>query len=177
MKKYILALIVLLFSLGAKAQISVSNTDFEPTSKWVFGGTAGVGFLGGEGFSLYATPTVGYKLTENLIGGLSGSISYNTNKESNSTFWGVGPFLRYYFNRSFFFSANYRHYFINQKIKATGEKFEENEGALNIGGGYLQYLGGSTYLQIGGSYNVLYKEDSSILGSPFVPYVGVIIGL
>ncbi len=177
MKKYILTLIVLLASVGAKAQISLSKTSITPISKWIFGGTAGAGLSGGDNFSIYATPTMGYKLTPNLVGGLSGSLSYQKSKYSKSTIWGLGPFLKYYIGRSFYASANYRHYFINQKIKSTGAKLEKEEGALNIGGGYIQHLGGHTFLEIGASYNLLYKEDSSILRSPFIPYVGIIIGL
>ncbi len=177
MKKYILALIILLSSIGAEAQISVSNTAFNPESKWIFGGTAGAGFLGSDGFSIYATPTVGYKLLPNLVGGFSGTLSYQQNKHSKSSIWGLGPFFKYYVGRSFYASVNYRHYFVNQKIKSSGERFEEEEGALNLGAGYLQHLGGNTFLEIGASYNVLYREDSSILDSPFIPYVGVIIGL
>ncbi len=165
---------MLLLSVGAKAQIGVS-TAYPTNSKWIFGGTAGAGFLGGNGFSIYASPTVGYKLTNELIGGLNGSLSYRSSKSLKSTIWGAGPFLRYYFARKFYASVNYTHYFISQKqndLKAKG-----NEGALNLGAGYLQNIGGNAYLQIGASYNVLYKKDTSILGSPFVPYIGVVFGL
>ncbi len=165
---------MLLLSVGAKAQIGMSSS-YSPYSKWVFGGTAGLGFLGSEGFSVYANPKVGYKLTDNLIGGLSGSLSYRSYEDFKSTVWGIGPFMHYYFARTFFATANYKHYFVTQK--QDGVKAKGNEAALNIGAGYLQYLGGNTYFQIGATYNVLYKKDSSILGSPFVPYVGVIFGL
>ncbi len=165
---------MLLFSVGAKAQIGMSSS-YSPDTKWVFGGTAGAGFLGGDSFSLYASPTVGYKLHENLIGGLNGSLSYRSSKDFKSTIWGAGPFLRYYFARSFYVSANYTHYFFSQD--EYNERVNRNEGSLNIGGGYLQRLGGNAYLQIGATYNVLYKKGTSILGSPFVPYVGVIFGL
>ncbi len=177
MKKYILTLMILLSSMGAKAQISVSNTSFNPSSKWIFGGTAGAGFLGSAGFSISATPTIGYKLLPNLVGGLSGTMSYQQNKHSNFSIWGLGPFFKYYIGHSFYTSVNYRHYFIQQKIKSSGDKLNAEEGALNLGAGYLQHLGGNTFLEIGASYNVLYKEGSSILANPFMPYVGIIIGL
>ena len=57
------------------------------------------------------------------------------------------------------------------------ESYRTEEDALYLGGGYMQPLGGNAYLQMGFSYNVLYKKDKSIFSSGFFPSVGVVIGL
>ncbi|CEN32702.1 conserved hypothetical protein [Capnocytophaga canimorsus] len=41
----------------------------------------------------------------------------------------------------------------------------------------MQNIGGNAYLQVGASYNVLYKKDKSAFSGGFVPNIGVVIGL
>ena len=78
--------------------------------------------------------------------------------------------------RSAYLQTSYQHYFINQKF--NGDKsYHKEEDALYIGGGYMQSLGGSTYMRIGFTYNVLYKKDKSIFSSGFSPSIGIVIGL
>ncbi len=163
--------------MTVNAQIGVSSTTSEPNSKWVYGGNAGVGFAGGNDLTIYATPSLGYKISNDLIAGIDGNFSWRKSNYSKSTIFGVGPFLRYFIGRQFYASADYRHYFINQKIKNTGTSYSAKEGTLNLGAGYLQPLGSNAYLKMGANYNVLYKKDKSIMGSPFVPYIGVVFGL
>jgi hypothetical protein len=38
-------------------------------------------------------------------------------------------------------------------------------------------MGNNSYLQIGGMYNVLWKQNNSIFSSGFVPNIGVVFGL
>ena len=56
-------------------------------------------------------------------------------------------------------------------------KYNTEEDALYIGAGYMQNIGGNVYVQIGASYNVLYKKDKSIFSTGFIPNVGIVIGL
>jgi hypothetical protein len=91
--------------------------------------------------------------------------------------FGVGPFINYYFARSFYASANLQEYFYNYKNKIYDYKVNGNETALYLGGGYMQQLGNHSYMQIGLMYNVLWKENSSILSSGLVPSVGFVIGM
>ncbi len=177
MRKYVLTFAMVLFAITVNAQVGISKTASNANSKWVYGGNAGLGFINSDGFSIYATPTIGYKIDANLVGGINGNFSWRTSDYSKSTIWGIGPFLNYYVGKSFYASANFQQYFIRQKIKDTGYKTSINESALNIGGGYLQVLSANAYLKIGANYNVLYKKNKSVLGSPFVPYVGVVFGL
>ena len=53
-----------------------------------------------------------YMLTNDLEGGVLGSVSWQKSNAYSSTMFGVGPFLNYYIARTFFVSANYQHYFI-----------------------------------------------------------------
>ncbi|MDO4224729.1 MAG: hypothetical protein Q4C75_02430 [Bergeyella zoohelcum] len=150
-------------------------------SKWTFGGYLGIGgAFGGNGYggtSVYVSPRVGYKITDNFEGGLATNLTWQSSKYFSSTMLGVGPFANYYFNRSFYVSGLYQHYFVNQKNKTTSQKISNDEAALYLGAGYLQKLGSKAYMQIGGMYNVLYKENSSVFGGAFVPNVGIIYGL
>lgn len=177
MKKQVLIFAIVLFGLGANAQVGVSTASYESHSKWIYGGNAGCGFLGGDGFTVYATPSLGYKIGKGLVGGIEGKLSWQKSNYSRSSIWGVGPFLRYFIGRSFYASADFQRYFIKQKVKSTGTKFSHKESALNIGAGYLQPLGTNSYLKIGANYNVLYDKDTSVLESPFVPYIGIVFGL
>lgn len=149
-------------------------------SKWTVGGYAGLGGAfgsGGGGTTLYITPRVGYKVTENFEAGLAGNFSWSNSRYYSSTMVGAGPFANYYFSRSFFLSGMFQEYFINQKDKFNDLKYSGNEHALYLGGGYMQRLGERTYMQIGGMYNVLYNRDKSVFGGGFIPHVGIVYGL
>ncbi|MGZ5263280.1 MAG: hypothetical protein ACXWCF_05770, partial [Kaistella sp.] len=66
MKKLILS-IFLMTAAGFSAQIGTATSVSSPDSKWTFGGYAGLGgaFGNGGGVSVYVSPRVGYKVTEN----------------------------------------------------------------------------------------------------------------
>ena len=178
MKKLIL-LISLMSAAGFSAQIGTATSVSSPDSKWTFGGYAGLGgaFGNGGGVSVYVSPRVGYKVTENLETGLAGSLNWSNTEYYSSTMVGVGPFVNYYFSRNFFLSGMFQEYFISQKNKLDGIKYSGDEAALYLGGGYMQKLGDRTYMQLGGMYNVLYDRNKSFLGSAFIPSVGIVYGL
>ena len=177
--KKILLLLMIISGFFLNAQIGTSTQIGGENSKWTFGGYAGLGgaFGNGGGVSLYVTPRVGYKVTENLETGLASNLTWSNSKYYSSTMIGVGPFLNYYFSRNFYLSGMFQEYFINQKDKVNNLKFSADEAALYLGGGYMQRLGNRTYMQIGGMYNVLYKKDKSVFGGGFIPSVGIVYGL
>ncbi|MBW8358790.1 MAG: hypothetical protein K0M63_03185 [Weeksellaceae bacterium] len=148
-------------------------------SKWTFGGYAGLGgaFGSGGGTTLYITPRVGYKVTDNFETGIAGNFSWNNSKYYSSTMVGAGPFANYYFGRSFYASGLFQHYLISGTDKVYDQKYNSNENALYLGGGYMQKLGERTYMQIGAMYNVLYDSNNSVFGGGFVPNVGIVYGL
>jgi hypothetical protein len=177
--KKILLLSMIISGFFLNAQIGTSTQVGGENSKWTFGGYAGLGgaFGNGGGVSLYVTPRVGYKVTENLETGLASNLTWSNSKYYSSTMIGVGPFLNYYFSRNFYLSGMFQEYFINQKDKVNNLKYSADEAALYLGGGYMQRLGNRTYMQIGGMYNVLYKKDKSVFGGGFIPSVGIVYGL
>lgn len=165
----------MLISFSAFSQVETPTQN----SKWTFGGYAGLtgGFGSNSGISVHIAPRVGYKISENLETGLMGSLNWQNSSYSYSTLFGIGPFVNYYLGRNFYLGSQFQEYFINQKVKSSEEKYSSNESALYIGGGYMQRMGNNSYLQIGGMYNVLWKQNSSIFSSGFVPNIGVVFGL
>ncbi len=178
MKKFIFFLIIT-FTFNLNAQIGTSRIVQTPESKWTFGGYAGLGgvFGNGGGVSIYLSPRVGYKLSENLETGLATNVTWSNSKYYSATTVGVGPFMNFYIARNFYLSGMFQEYFYSQKDKLNNLKYSGDEAALYFGGGYMQKIGEHSYMQIGGMYNVLYKENESIFGSGFIPSIGVVFGV
>lgn len=173
--KKLFSLSLILMSVLSFSQIAMSSGT--QTNRWTFGGGLGVGFGSDSYFNLQVSPRVGYKITDQLEGGVIGNVSWQTSDFYKSTMFGVGPFMNYYFARSFFVGANLQQYFINSEEKFTGYKFDTDETALYLGGGYMQPIGNNAFAQFGLMYNVLWKEKSSIFSTGFIPSVGFVVGL
>ncbi|WP_297983967.1 hypothetical protein [uncultured Chryseobacterium sp.] len=179
-KLFLLALISICFAVNAQIGTRFPGTQIGgENSKWTFGGYAGLGgaFGNGGGTTLYISPRVGYKVTENFETGLATNLTWSNSKYYSSTMIGVGPFANYYFARNFFLSGMFQEYFVNQKDKINDIKYSTDEAALYLGGGYMQKLGDRVYMQIGGMYNVLYKKDKSVFSGGFIPNIGIVYGL
>jgi len=175
MKKLIVPLFFLI-SGSVFSQIAADSLSGN-RNRWTFGGGIGVGFGSQSTFYLSASPRVGYRLTDDLEGGLAGSVSWQTSDFYRSTMFGIGPFVNYYIADMFYLSANYQHYFINYKDKFYDYKMNNQEDALYLGGGYMQRIGNNSFMQIGLMYNVLWKENSSIFSTGLVPNIGFVVGL
>lgn len=180
--KKLLVLLSLAVSFSLSAQIGISTPATQlggGNSPWTFGGYAGVGgaFGGGGGTTVYITPRVGYKLTDNFEMGVAGNFSWSNSSYFSSTMLGIGPFANVYFGRSIYLSALFQEYFVNQTVKDYGYKSSFDEAALYLGGGYMQKLGDHVYMQLGAMYNVLYDKNKSVFGGGFVPQVGIVFGL
>lgn len=177
MKKIFLTFI--LFSIWAWSfaqQGNVLAPNAPVPNRWTFGGNIGISG-GSYGWGFLLTPRVGYKITENLEAAMSVNYTLQNTEFYKNNLFGFGPSINYYIQRNFYVSSSFEHYFVSQKHKRTGNTFKVNENALYVGGGYMQHLGGNSYLQLGFSYNVLYNKNKSIFSTGFVPNVGIIIGL
>lgn len=181
MKKLLLSLSLATgFAIHAQIGTSTTMNVGKENSRWTLGGYAGLGGTlgsGGGGTALYITPRVGYKITESFETGLAGNFTWNNSKYFSSTMIGVGPFANYYFGRNIYLTGMLQQYFINQKNKYDNVKFDTDETALYLGGGYMQRLGQQAYLQIGAMYNVLYDENKSAFSGGFIPNIGIVYGL
>lgn len=103
MKKLIIYLSVL--SSGLLFSQEATETPVQNTNRWTFGGGIGFGFGSNNYFSLSAAPRVGYMLTNDLEGGILGSVSWQKSNAYSSTMFGLGPFLNYYIARTFFYKC------------------------------------------------------------------------
>ncbi|QCX53043.1 hypothetical protein [Elizabethkingia sp. JS20170427COW] len=176
MKKLLTTLLFGIFCLTF-AQVGWKKTETSPQNNWTFGGGFGLNFGSYNGFGISVAPRIGYKITPNFELGASGGYMYQSNDYYTNNMLHVGPFMNVYLGRSFYLSANFQEYFMRYQHKHTSTKYNHEESALYLGGGYMQRIGNSAYLQIGLSYNVLYQEDKSYFASGLVPGFGVVIGL
>lgn len=177
MKKIIISL-MLISSVSVFSQVSVgTSATAQSMNRWTFGGGIGLGFGSNSSFNLQASPRVGYRLTDDLEAGVIGSVSWQTSNSYKSTMFGVGPFVNYYIARSFYVGANYQHFFINYKDKYYDYKYNTEENALYLGGGYMQRIGNNSFMQLGLMYNVLWKQNSSVFTSGLIPNIGFVVGL
>ena len=132
--------------------------------------------LGGDvGLSL--APRIGYKITNDLEAAFSVNYTYQDTDYAKYNILGLGPSLTYYIGRYLYVNGSFQHYFISTKSKSTRITYNTEESALYLGGGYMQYLGGRSYLRLGLTYNVLYDKNKSIFSSGLFPEVGIVIGL
>lgn len=176
--------LIFLFLTGAAAEAQM-GAGFPPariggsSSRWTVGGYAGLGgaFGNGGATSLYITPRVGYKITDNFEAGLAANFTWTSSRYYSSTMLGVGPYANYYFGRSFYLCGMFQEYFIRQRDKIDELKYKTQEAALYLGGGYMMSLGGNVYMQAGGMYNVLYNRNKSVFSGGFIPHVGIVFGL
>lgn len=91
MRKLFIATLVLI-STFAYSQIAIGNAP-ESSSRWTFGGGIGFGFGSNSMFNIQAAPRVGYRLTEDLEAGITGTVMWQTSDfyRSTSLEWGLSP--------------------------------------------------------------------------------------
>ena len=66
---------------------------------------------------------------------------------------------------------------IDYKDKYYDYKYNTEENALYLGGGYMQRIRNNSFMQLGLMYNVLWKQNSSVFSSGLVPTIGFVVGL
>lgn len=145
-----------------------------------FGGDFGLSF--GNITYILVAPRVGYKITDDLIGGVSLSYAYlrqrptNFQAEFETSRYGGGLFGMFFVNNDFFISAEYEA--INFEYLDFTTVVEEKRSwfnALFLGGGYNVPLGGRAFLQFRAAYNLLHREYPYPYASPFDIRGGIMI--
>lgn len=174
--KRILTLIVLSISVLVLAQQNEMNT--EKPNKWRFGGGLGLGFGNNGYFGFAISPFVGYEIIPQLEGGFTVGYQYSKWSDSKQNLFNAGPYLNYYPIPSLFARAHYEYYTgtneIEYEFEADNFKYNFNESALWLGGGYRTT--GKVQLYAGLMYNVLYDKSSSLFSTGLRPILGVSVG-
>ncbi|MGO2102023.1 MAG: hypothetical protein ACTH3E_03150 [Psychroflexus halocasei] len=167
-------LIALIFSSTiAFSQINVSKSKTE--NRWRVGGNIGLSFGSNDYFGFGISPSIGYKITEGLEGGLTVGYRYSDWKYSKQHMFNTGPYLNYYAIQNLFLRAHYEYYNGTQKNKLTSNSTSFDESALWLGAGYQS--GGRVKIYFGLMYNVLYNDNESIFSNGLRPIGGVSVSL
>lgn len=166
MKNHLLILILAPFFLFSQDE-SASN------SRWLFGGNFGAAF-GTQSFFQIA-PSVGYQVSRYLI--IGGGAGYTNNRAPNfrSNLYSVGGFIQPRFD-NFFIRADYGYYTGDVRFDMLNVKQTVNEHVLVLGLGYMDFIGGNSFYNVGIGYNVLYNENTSVFSTGFMPFAGVMFG-
>ena len=180
--KKLLFLITTILSLACHAQddknilLPQNQKQSNFFDNFTIGGNIGASF-GNNLWGVSLAPRIGYKVTEDFE--VAFSVNYYYQKSPNVRYnsLSLGPSMNYYIARNFYVNGSFQHYFISTKSKSTRITYNTEESALYLGGGYMQYLGGRSYLRLGLTYNVLYDKNKSIFSSGLFPEVGIVIGL
>jgi hypothetical protein len=138
----------------------------------IVGGNIGAQF--GDITYVELSPTVGYLITENWLGGLGGRYIYYEEKYAftsfNTNIYGGGIFSQYYFLENFIAHAEYE--LLNLNDFNYPEK-RTNVSSIFVGGGYRSMIGNSSF----GSILLLYNLNDDI-NSPYTnPVLRISFGI
>lgn len=171
--KKIFFITCILFTSLAFSQINVSKSKIE--NRWRVGGNIGLSFGSNDYFGFGIAPSIGYKITESLEGGITVGYRYSDWKYSKQHMLNTGPYLNYYAIQNLFLRAHYEYYNGTQKNKLTSNSSSFDENALWLGAGYQS--GGRVKVYFGLMYNVLYKDNESIFSNGIRPIGGISFSL
>lgn len=76
MMKKLVSFLFLVISILGFSQVDVNSGT--QNNRWTFGGGLGLGFGSDSYFNLQVSPRVGYKITDQLEGGIIGNVSWQT---------------------------------------------------------------------------------------------------
>lgn len=162
--------IVLILGLGIKIghaqDLSPSDSFWDHVS---FGGGLGLGF-GNETFNISVSPSAIYRLNEKLAFGTG--ISFNYSKFQTSKLFAYGGTLMTFFNpiRPIQLSAEFEQLRVNERYEFDGLNYNYDywSPALFLGAGYS-----TNNVTIGLKFDVLYDDQTSIYGTPLLPFIRV----
>lgn len=122
MRKTVLLILFAIVSVVANAQVK----GFDP-NKLVYGGQIGFGFGSNDYWSLYLSPQLGYRFTNNFIAGAGVSYSYANQKyhwasaldevKEQQHQFGINLYADYYFTKRFFFTVKPELFYQKETLK------------------------------------------------------------
>lgn len=163
------------------------------SNRLVLGGTFGLGFS--NGWFINVSPTVGYRITDNLIAGVGGTyifsqfrdnvygVRYNMNVYGGNVFGRYAPFATtdISFLSNLYLHGEYQHLFFEQKIKngqgVIIDSYKTDAPGLLLGGGYTTNFGRGPAFNVDVLYNVLWTQQTSPYPSPLLIRAGFSYGL
>ena len=184
MKKLIITLLLVSFSLAMAQQDSTKTTTQYPTQKSslsdkiYFGGGVGFNFWG-DYFRIAVEPMIGYKVTPKLSAGVKlmyEYIKYSTASERTYNNFGGSIFSRYRVIPQFYIHAEFAYYSYKYSSKFLGSPSErEWVPFLLLGGGYSQQISKNTWAYAQALWDVIQDDKSPYLGSE--PWISVGVGV
>jgi hypothetical protein len=175
MKKRILFLLLMCVSLFSIAQREIDeDTPHKFKDRFYLGGgfglNSGTDIYGNGYFFIALNPVIGYMITPKLSSGLGINwqrISYDRPSVTLDQF-GLSPFARYNFDQLFAY-AEYN--YISTPAYNPSRGNYESRAIFNrflVGLGYSQPIGKRGSINVVGMYDVLYRPEQRIFGSPWV---------
>jgi hypothetical protein len=172
MVRSISAAILLIFA-GIMAHAQGEDNSLKgvpPKERVVLGGGLGLGF-GSDQDYVMLSPSIGYLLTQKLMGGVNLTYQYTKYKyftpSITSNSYGGGPFARYMIFRGIFIHTEYEY--------LSYEFFDTRKGYSSFlaGGGFIQPIGGNrAAFYLLALYNFLYETPRP---GEYVPYSSPIV--
>ncbi len=157
-RRVLLASIFLLTSIFSSAQMNgVKEQSFG--DRLSFGGNFGLGF--GSITYINLSPRIGYKFTDKFTGGLGYIYQYVSYEKDvygfpfQSTTNGGAIFGRYRFLDTFFATAEYQNLNMGSYDENLNLKGRIDVPIFFVGGGYLQPIGGRSYLSMSAMIDII----------------------
>lgn len=169
LKIYLFIFILFCFSLTSTSQTFSSSSGNDFWSNLRYGGSLGLGF-GGDYFTGSLAPSAIYPFNEYFSTGVGLNLIYVNDDHYKAFVYGGSVLGILAPIQQLQFSVEFEQLRVNRQLKIYDETLEENYWypALFLGGGYVV-----RNVTIGVRYDILYKEDKSIYGSAFMPFIRV----
>lgn len=194
MKKFLVIILCLVFSLGLFAQQTIDSIQSNPKyskqeppkqkrqsafkmSNVFIGGSLGFSF--GSITSIRINPLIGYNLTPKLSAGITGLYEYNSydwyGQKQNFSNFGGSVFSRFRIIPQLYAHAEFS--YINYEfVRVNNEKYRQGVPFVFLGGGYAQRIGANSFVYAQILFDVL--QDSNSPYADWAPFysVGVSVG-
>lgn len=179
MKKISLSLSLFCFVLPSNAQITKGN--------WMVGGNASFSSTKTESQDvstatrtyLQLQPNIGRFFSDKFAAGLKAliqhqKVKFGSSPEQKQTFYGIGPFVRYYFlpvdqQVNLFSEGNYQHYISNPG--------SQNSNNYSIAVGTVVYLNNSVGIELSLGYSVTNNNEDKVKNKAILAGLGLQIHL
>ncbi len=175
MKRSLLFLLLMCMSLFVAAQREIDeDTPHKFKDRFFLGGGFGLNsgrdLNGFNYFFIAVNPVVGYMITPKLSSGLGINWQRTSYERPDFTLdqFGLSPFLRYNFNQLFAYGEY--NFISTPRYNLITNKLSDPVifNRLLLGLGYSQPIGKRGAINVVGMYDVLYKPEERIFGSPWV---------